>query len=105
MATDIDTPTIDGIAEALDQMMGGSDQWRGWASVAVKDQCSAMVRDELAQDGLTWADSKSLAIGMDKAMGMMVNFTGHPSGYRRLIMTVDLLKEKAAEFEASLPDN
>jgi len=42
---------------------------------------------------------------MDKAMAMMVNFSAHPSGYRHLIMTVDLLKEKAAEFEANLPDH
>jgi hypothetical protein len=105
MATDIDTPTLDNIAMVMDNMMGGSDHWRSWASVAVKDQCSAMMRDELAQEGLTWADSKCLVIGMDKAMAMMVNFSAHPSGYRHLIMTVDLLKEKAAEFEANLPDH
>jgi hypothetical protein len=96
MTTEIPTPVIDSIASMLDQWTGGAD-WRAWPTIAVKDQTAASIRNDLAGLGLSWADSKAVIIGMDKAFGLMAHFTGHPDGYRSLVMTVDLLKEKAAE--------
>jgi hypothetical protein len=104
MTTEIPTPVIDNIASMLNEMMGGAN-WRAWPTVAVKDQQAAMIRDDLAGLGLSWADSRAIVIGMDKAFGLMAHFTGHPDGYRSLVMTVDLLKEKAAEVRPPAAPN
>jgi hypothetical protein len=44
---------------------------------------------------------------MNKALALMEHFTGHPEGYRSVVLTVDLLKEKAAEPPSItiLPEN
>jgi hypothetical protein len=97
MAPEIPTPVIDSIASILDQWAQGP-QWRDWTSVAVKDQMTSYLRDDLASQGLTWADSKAVIVGMNKALALMEHFTAHPDGYRSVVMTVDLLKEKAADL-------
>jgi hypothetical protein len=90
------TPVIDSIAAILDQWSPNT-RWRSWPSVAAKDQSTSYLRDDLAAQGLTWADSKAVIVGMNKALALMEHFTGHPDGYRSVVLTVDLLKEKAAE--------
>jgi hypothetical protein len=90
------TPVIDSIASILDQWSQNT-VWRCWPSVAAKDQMTSYLRDELASQGLTWADSKAVIVGMNKALALMEHFTGHPDGYRSVVLTVDLLKEKAAD--------
>lgn len=96
MTSEIPTPVIDGIASLMDQWTQGAN-WRAWPSVAAKDQTAAAIRDDLAAQGLSKADYRALVIGMDKGFAIMEHFTGHPDGYRSLVMTVDLLKEKAGE--------
>jgi hypothetical protein len=100
------TPVIDSIASILDQWSQYAG-WRSWPSVAVKDQMTSYLRDDLASQGLTWADSKAVIVGMNKALALMEHFTGHPEGYRSVVLTVDLLKEKAAEPPSItiLPEN
>jgi hypothetical protein len=100
MATEIPTPVIDSIAGILDQYSGGS-QWRAWPTIAAKDQLTSYLRDDLVANGLSWDNSKAVIFGMNKALALMEYFTGHPDGYRSVVMTVDLLKEKAAEACAS----
>lgn len=90
------TPVIDSIACILDQY-GGNSGWRCWPSVAAKDQVTSYLRDEIIANGLSWADAKAVIFGMNKALALMEHFTGHPDGYRSVVMTVDLLKEKAVE--------
>lgn len=97
MAEIPDTPVIDSIACILDQWSGGNSAWRQWSSVAQKDQMTSYLRDDLAAQGLSWADAKPVIVGMNKALALMEHFTGHPDGYRSVVMTVDLLKEKAAD--------
>jgi hypothetical protein len=100
MAPEIPTPVIDSIAGILDQYSGNS-QWRVWPSVAAKDQMTSFLRDEMSYHGLSWADSKAFVLGMNKALALMEHFTGHPDGYRSVVMTADVLKEKAAEAPAT----
>jgi hypothetical protein len=95
------TPVIDSIACILDQWCQNTG-WRSWPSVAAKDQMTSYLRDDLASQGLTWADSKAVIVGMNKALALMEHFTGHPDGYRSVVLTVDLLKEKAAEQPPSV---
>jgi hypothetical protein len=96
MAEPIPTPVIDSIASILDQW-SGSGQWRAWPSVAAKDQMASRLRDDMKANGLSWADSRAYVLGMDKALAIMEHFTGHPDGYRSLVLVVDLLKEKVTE--------
>jgi hypothetical protein len=96
MATEIPTPVIDNIAGILDQW-AGSPEWRAWPSIAAKDQLTSYLRDEMNANGLSWKDAKAVIFGMNKALGLMEHFTGHPDGYRSVVMTTDMLKEKAAE--------
>jgi hypothetical protein len=93
---EINTPVIDSLAGLLDHFSQGN-QWRGWPSVAAKDQMTSFLRDDMAANGLTWDDARAYALGMNKALALMEHFTGHPDGYRAVVLTVDLLKEKAAE--------
>lgn len=102
MAPEIPTPVIDSIASILDQWSGGSSEWRAFPSIAAKDQMTSYLRDDLATNGLSWADAKPFILGMNKALALMEHFTGHPDGYRSVVLTVDLLKEKAGE--ASVPN-
>jgi hypothetical protein len=96
MATEIPTPVIDSIAGFMNQWAGGS-QWRAWPSIAAKDQMTSYLRDDLAAQGLSWADAKPFILGMNKALALMEHFTGHPDGYRSVVLTVDLLKENVIE--------
>jgi hypothetical protein len=100
MATEIPTPVIDSIAGIMDQWAGGQ-QWRDWPTIAAKDQLTSFLRDDLVTSGLSWDDSRAVVFGMNKALALMEHFTGHPDGYRSVVMTVDLLKEKAGEACAS----
>jgi hypothetical protein len=100
MAAEIQTPVIDNIAGILNQW-AGHELWRGWPTVAIKDQIVAALRDDLAANELAWEDARAVAFGMNKALALMEHFTGHPDGYRQVVVTVDLLKEKAAERSAS----
>jgi hypothetical protein len=100
MATEIPTPVIDSIAGILDQWAHGPS-WRAWPTIAAKDQLTSFLRDDLVANKLSWDDSKAVIFGMNKALALMEHFTGHPDGYRSVVMTVDLLKEKAAEACAS----
>lgn len=93
MAIEIPTPVIDSIAGMMDQWTQGAP-WRAWPSIAAKDQMTSFLRDDLVANGLSWADSKAVIIGMNKALALMEHFTGHPDGYRAVVMCVDLLKEK-----------
>jgi hypothetical protein len=104
MATEIQTPVIDNIAGLLNQWAQG-EQWRAWPSVATKDQVGSALRDDLVANGLSWADARAVIVGMNKALALMEHFTGHPDGYRSVVMTVDLLKEKAAEWPTASPPN
>jgi hypothetical protein len=101
VTTEIPTPVIDSIASILDQWTGGPS-WRVWPSVAAKDQLTSHLRDEMKANGLSWADARPFILGMNKALALMEHFTGHPDGYRSVVMTVDLLKEKAADPPASI---
>lgn len=90
------TPVIDSLASLLDQWTQNTG-WRSWPSVAAKDQMTSYLRDDLVSQGLSWNDSKAVIVGMNKALALMEHFTGHPDGYRAVVLTVDLLKEKATE--------